>query len=84
MGCFEESAAIELTDTARRQAALSLTSGGMGLRSLEAHAPAAYISSSVSSAEAPPTRYFSEAIELYNESWFTGVLPKSTVPLRRN
>ena len=43
--CFELSAAIELTLPAAKQASLNLSHGGLGLRSLHCHAPAAYISS---------------------------------------
>ena len=43
--CFELSAAIELTLPAAKQATLNLSHGGLGVRSLHRHAPAAYISS---------------------------------------
>ena len=43
--CFELSAAIELTLPAAKQASLNLSHGGLGLRSLHRHAPAAYMSS---------------------------------------
>eukprot|EP00731_Ephydatia_muelleri_P022063 Em0014g654a len=43
--CFELSSAIELTLPAAKQASLNLSHGGLGLRSLHRHAPAAYISS---------------------------------------
>ena len=43
--CFELSSAIELTLPAAKQASLNLNHGGLGLRSLHRHAPAAYISS---------------------------------------
>ena len=43
--CFELSAGIELTLPAAKQATLNLSHGGLGLRSLHRHAPAAYISS---------------------------------------
>jgi hypothetical protein len=48
MRCLEESTGIELSGQARLQAQLPLSEGGMGLRSLQRHAPAAYISSVVS------------------------------------
>ena len=67
MGCLEDCAAVQLTDRARRQATLSLSSGGMGLRSLEAHAPAAYIASLTSSSQTPPTRIFAKSVDVYNE-----------------
>ena len=43
--CFELSAAIELTIPAAKQTTLNLSHGGIGLRSLHRHTPAAYISS---------------------------------------
>ena len=43
--CFEISSAIELTLPAAKQTLLNLSHGGLGLRSLHRHAPAAYISS---------------------------------------
>ena len=43
--CFELSSAIELTLPAAKQATLNLSHGGIGLRSLHRHIPAAYISS---------------------------------------
>jgi hypothetical protein len=45
MGCLEEVCGVELTPRARQQAQLGLGSGGLGLRSLELHAPGAYIAS---------------------------------------
>ena len=40
---FELSSAIELTLPAAKQATLNLSHGGLGLRSLHRHAPAAYL-----------------------------------------
>ena len=47
--CFVLSSAIEVSDTAWKQAQLSLRFGGLGLRSLSCHAAAAFISSLSSS-----------------------------------
>jgi hypothetical protein len=62
MKCLEEVAAIELTNRARTQAQLNLRSGGLGLRSLQKHAPAAYIASLTSSGNQVPLI----ALDLYN------------------
>ena len=47
--CFVLSSAIEVSDTAWKQAQLSLRFGGLGLRSLSSHAAAAFNSSLSSS-----------------------------------
>jgi hypothetical protein len=63
MLCFEESTGIALDSKSREQAQLSLGSGGMGLRSLFSHAPAAYISSvACTGAQGLP----GTSIDLYN------------------
>ena len=61
--CFEESTSIELSPSAKEQAQLSAANGGLGLRSLNLHSPAAFISSvALSGAEWD----ISSSIDLYN------------------
>ena len=43
--CFSSCTAVDTSDAAWRQAILGLSKGGLGLRSLYQHAPAAYIAS---------------------------------------
>ena len=63
--CFEEATATELSENARKQAQLGLTNGGIGLRSLKLHAPAAYISSVISSGATGELEF---SIHAYNDT----------------
>jgi hypothetical protein len=65
---FEECLAIETTETAWKQAKLSLSNGGMGLRSLSEHCSAAYIASFAASVRNLSVGdYLPSAIDHYNE-----------------
>jgi hypothetical protein len=64
MKCLEDSAAIELSDRARLQAQLGLKAGGLGLRSLQQHSPAAYIASINSVGMLPPQ--LETTVKFYN------------------
>jgi hypothetical protein len=70
METFEAIAAIELNSEASAQCQLGLRNGGIGLRALVAHAPAAYIASSLKATTAPRTErsksYLSNAVQTYN------------------
>ena len=65
--CFVLSSAIEVSDTAWKQAQLSLRFGGLGLRCLSCHAAAAFISSlSSSSLGKLHNLHLQQAVTAYN------------------
>ena len=65
--CFSECTAVDASAATWQQAQLSLKRGGLGLRSLSFHSPAAYIASFLSSGLSPSSdRYISSSLHLYN------------------
>ena len=65
--CFSSTTGIDAWDAAWQQAQLSLSRGGLGLRSLAHHASAAYISSLSSSGLAPDSsQHLSDAVGMFN------------------
>ena len=65
--CFSSTTGIDASDAAWQQAQLSLSRGGLGLRSLAHHASAAYISSLSSSGLAPDSsQHLSDAVGMFN------------------
>ena len=65
--CFSSTTGIDASDAAWQQAQLSLSRGGLGLRSLAHHASAAYISSLSSSGLAPDSsQHLSDAVGMLN------------------
>ena len=66
--CFSSSTGIDASDAAWQQAQLSLSRGGLGLRSLAHHASAAFISSLSSSGLAPSSsQHLSDAVGMFNQ-----------------
>jgi hypothetical protein len=63
--CLSQFAALQLSDTAWSQAQLSLSSGGLGLRSTSRHCAAAYIASHTRSLPQATTPDLTTAFELY-------------------
>ncbi|KAL5457740.1 hypothetical protein EMCRGX_G035030 [Ephydatia muelleri] len=63
---FAECTGCDVPDSAWRQAQLSLRRGGLGLRSLALHSPAAYIASLCGSGSVIPTPHLENAITHYN------------------
>eukprot|EP00731_Ephydatia_muelleri_P009839 Em0005g425a len=60
---------VDTTDVAWQQAQLSLSRGGLGMRSLSLHSPAAFIASLCSSGYGSPSNHhLSDAIQKFNES----------------
>ena len=79
--CFMECTAIDLSPNcpAWKQATLSLSHGGLGLRSLFLHCSAAYISSiSASFPDHTNSPYLHEAINIYNALVSSNEAPSST------
>ena len=65
--CFSECTAVDASAATWQQAQLSLKRGGLGLRSLSFHSPAAYVASFLSSGLSPSSgRYLSLSLHLYN------------------
>ena len=65
--CFAECTAVDTPDSTWQQAQLSLSRGGLGLRRVSYHSPAAYLVSAVSSALTHEVcRYLHHSIDLYN------------------
>ena len=65
--CFSECTAVDASAATWQQAQLSLKRGGLGLRSLIYHSPAAYIASFLSTGLSPSSgRYISSSLHLYN------------------
>ena len=66
---FSLCTAVDTTDVAWQQAQLSLSRGGLGMRSLSLHSPAAFIASLCSSDYGSPSNHhLSDAIQKFNES----------------
>ena len=60
---------VDTSDAAWQQAQLSLSCGGLGLRRLSPHSPAAYIASAIASnCSSPQSKHLLHAIELFNAS----------------
>ena len=67
--CFSECTAVDVSASTWQQAQLSLKrgGGGLGLRRLSCHSPAAYIASFQSSGLSPSSgMYLSSSVDLYN------------------
>ena len=65
--CFSECTAVNASASSWQQAQLSLKRGGLGLRRLSCHSPAAYIVSIQSSGLSPSSgNYLSSSVDLYN------------------
>ena len=65
--CFSTSLAVDVSDGAWHQAQLRLRHGGLGLRSLSLHAPAAFIASLISSGHGClDNTCLQQAVTLYN------------------
>ena len=65
--CFAECTAVDTPDFTWQQAQLSLSRGGLGLRHVSYHSPAAYLASAVSSGlSCEVCRYLHHSIDLYN------------------
>ena len=70
--------AIDTTDSSWKQAQLSLSRGGLGLRSLAHHSTAAFIASISTAGHASPSDHFLvEAVNSYN----TSVPPESAIDI---
>ena len=68
---FSECTGVDTSDTAWKQAQLSLSRGGLGLRSLSHHSSAAYISSICSSGfGSKSVHHLSQAVEVFNNLVF--------------
>ena len=66
--CFSASTGIDTSDGAWQQAQLSLSRGGLGLRSLSRHASAAFIASLSSSGSASDSiQHLSDAVVMFND-----------------
>eukprot|EP00731_Ephydatia_muelleri_P015049 Em0008g769a len=66
-GSSTESTSVDLTDVSWNQAQLSLSRGGLGMRSLMLHAPAAYIASVCSSGYGLQSlTHLTHAVEMFN------------------
>ena len=66
--CLSQSTSVDMTDVSWNQAQLSLNRGGLGLRSLMFHAPAAYIASVCSSGYGHLSlTHLTYAVEMFNE-----------------
>ncbi|KAL5500379.1 hypothetical protein EMCRGX_G011931 [Ephydatia muelleri] len=66
---FSLCTAVDTTDVAWQQAQLSLSRGGLGMRSLSLHSPAAFIASlCFSGYGSPSNHHLSDAIQTFNES----------------
>eukprot|EP00731_Ephydatia_muelleri_P014413 Em0008g133a len=65
--CLSQSTSVDLTDVSWNQAQLSLSRGGLGMRSLMLHAPAAYIASVCSSGYGLQSlTHLTHAVEMFN------------------
>ena len=65
--CFAECTAVDTSDSAWQQAQLSLSRGGLGLRRVSYHSPAAYLASAVNSGLSYEVcRYLHHSVDLYN------------------
>ena len=63
---FANCTGVDVSDTARKQAKMSLRRGGLGLRSLVDHSSAAYIASSCTSGCVQTTPHLDKVISHYN------------------
>ena len=76
--CLSQSTSVDMTDLSWKQAQLSLSKGGLGLRSLVLHAPAAYIASVCSSGYGHQSHtHLAHAVEIFN----TCVAPSDLISL---
>ena len=67
--CFTSCTGVHSSNVAWKQARLSLSSGGLGLRSLSHHAPAAFIASLCFSGRGSDSHsHLRQAIEMFNSS----------------
>ena len=65
--CFSHCTAVDTTDQAWQQAELGLSRGGLGLRSISRHSPAAYIASMSSSGFSTSSQqHLKQAVEAFN------------------
>ena len=65
--CYAECTAVDTPDFTWQQAQLSLSRGGLGLRCVSYHSPAAYLASAVNSGLSYEVcRYLHNSIDLYN------------------
>ena len=65
--CFSSCIAVDTTDVAWQQAQLSLIRGGLGMRSLSCHSPAAFIASLYSSGYGSISdHHLSHAVQTFN------------------
>ena len=65
--CFSECTAVDASASTWQQAQLGLKRGGLGLRRLSCHSPAAYIASFQSSGLSLSSgKYLSSSVHLYN------------------
>ena len=65
--CLSQSTSVDLTDVSWNQAQLSLSRGGLGMRSLMLHVPAAYIASVCSSGYGLQSlSHLTHAVEMFN------------------
>ena len=65
--CFSSCTAVDTTDVAWQQAQLSLIRGGLGMRSLSCHSPAAFIASLYSSGYGSISdHHLSHAVQTFN------------------
>ena len=81
--CFAECTAVDTPDFTWQQAQLSLSRGGLGLRHVSYHSPAAYLASAVSSGLSYEVRrYLHHSIDLYNNlvDHFLPILLTTAVP----
>ena len=78
--CFSTVAVLQLTDVAWRQAQLSLSNGGVGLRSTARHCAAAYIASHMAALPGQRTATLDSALLMYADmTEVAGSLPDAQV-----
>lgn len=65
--CFSSLAALQLTDRAWSQARLSLSHGGIGLRSVAEHCAAAYITSHIRALPGVVTAHLVSAVDIFSQ-----------------
>ena len=75
--CFAECTMVDTSDAAWQQSQFSLSCGGLGLRRLSLHSPAAYIASAIAlDCSSSQSKYLLHAIDLY-VLWMSSPLPSS-------
>ena len=75
---FSKCTVVDTSNQAWQQAELSLSRGGLGIRSLSRHSPAAYIASLSSSGAVPLSQeHLIHAVELFNSSAYTIIIQGS-------